>query len=660
MLYILTSIAAAAAPRSAAFSAPNDYNPIAPLLQPGVPFPSPASQPSSAASVSLGATVHSSSPYIFGTNLPVYWGREYSRTNATHEQLRAAASFVRWPGGSPVNQYIPDGNWSGHPYFQKWQGQYGSDDIQTPDELILTCKATGSEPLVQMNAALALVEGVQAAVDMSLWLLRKFHAAGLTVRYVSFGNEDYGPWETPYGDYPVDGELYGKAFSSWVDGMRAEFPDVYYGVVGLWTPDDGVSDGVNAQAAVHAHRASAATNVPPERQCHPETVCVPSAERVGIIPNWMGDMLTKTDAVQKADWLVLHDYFYKLDTPISTDALLSNGEQLHEMPKGVEAFINKFAPGTPLPALALTEFNIATTYSAGGNATSRLSGALFLATTIGETLASAPVAALNEFGWHARWAEKASTSGSYGAYTFGSPTWAGDVPDGTLLPKWFALALSKKVTGRMVLAATSSKSSLKAYASEFTGGEVGLLLINHHTEPVSVSIRGLFDDSSRRARFPHGMALNAWVLEGNSSSITPALSANGTALDAPAVTVNGVGNGLPLGGPWPIDTIAPYEMAISPQRDLTLVVPAAALLAAVLHGARPPFPSPPPSPPFPPPSPPPPCPTQSYGNCLTSHCCVDSSKYGCYKRPTKQYAQCRPLVSNCVDTADWLCPGWWE
>lgn len=101
---------------------------------------------------------------------------------------------------------IWDGNWTAHPYFAKrWQAQYGSDYIQTADELILTCKATNTEPLVQMSAAVALVEGVPAALDLSLRLLRKLTAAGLNVRHVAFGNENYGPWETPYGKRAAGG-----------------------------------------------------------------------------------------------------------------------------------------------------------------------------------------------------------------------------------------------------------------------------------------------------------------------------------------------------------------------------------------------------------------------------------------------------------------------
>jgi len=459
------------------------------------------------------------------------------------------------------------------------------------------------------------------------------------------------------GDYPVNGEIYGTAFSQWVDGMRAEFPDVQYGAVGLWTPNDGLQ-------TQHA---------PPDGA---------AGLGVGVIANWMEDMLSKTDAVRKADWLAIHDYFDKEATVLSSTQLLNRTSQLHRMPDGVADFIRRASPTTPMRPLALTEFNIATTYSASSNATARLVDALFLGTIIAQTLNLAPVAALTEFGWHARWNEHAATgqmpprSGSYGMVTFGAPSWAPDVPSGTPLPKFYAQLLAKLVTGATILTSSltvadhstdRSKdtvgSSIEVLATEFNTGEVGLFLVNTALQPLRLSVQGLSGTGSRAARYASGVIANAWVLEANATTVVPALGAR-SLLDAPAVLINGVGNGQLLGGPWPIGnrTIPPYTVATASAGEPLLVdLPAASIVALVLHGARPPAPSPPPLPPFPPPSPPPPCYTGKYQDCLESHCCVDAKRFGCYKRPTLRYAQCRPLGHRpCQDTSSWLCPGWWE
>ena len=224
------------------FDPPPGYSPTAPPYESGTVWPKIAG--ASTATVTIGSTVlRNATPYALGTNVPVYWGRKFSRDADQRAQLAAGPQFLRWPGGTPANEYVWSSKcvgtadttpcWKEHPYFLKFQGQYGSAYLQTPDEFITTCKAVNCIPLVQANAAIALVESVANATAMALDLLRYLKQGGLDVRHVAFGNENYGPWEVPYGDVPVDGELYGNAFTEWVEGMRREFPDVAYGVVGL-------------------------------------------------------------------------------------------------------------------------------------------------------------------------------------------------------------------------------------------------------------------------------------------------------------------------------------------------------------------------------------------------------------------------------------------
>ena len=158
------------------------------------------------------------------------------------------------------------------------------------------------------------------------------------------------------------------------------------------------------------------------------------------------------------------------------------------MRQGVADFIaNSTAPTTPMPALALTEVQVAAAYASAGNATETVASAVFLASVIGETLAAAPVDALNEFAWHAKWFSKGNRSGGYGSYAFGHPD--PSVPEGTLAPKYYASWLWRKALGASVLAA-SSTATLKVYATRFAGGG-GLVLINtDETAAASVTLAG--------------------------------------------------------------------------------------------------------------------------------------------------------------------------
>ena len=51
------------------------------------------------------------------------------------------------------------------------------------------------------------------------------------------------------------------------------------------------------------------------------------------------------------------------------------------------------------------------------------------------------------------------------------------------------------------------------------------------------------------------------------------------------------------------------------------------------------------------------CTTQKYQECWDSQCCFDAS-FACFRKAGRTYAQCRPMPKDCVDTDEWLCPGW--
>ena len=99
---------------------------------------------------------------------------------------------------------------------------------------------------------------------------------------------------------------------------------VAYGLVSLWTATDGEASG--AAAAEHLTRCDReGRSDVAVRACK---VAVGGGGGLGgglgIIRNWMEDMIGKTDALHKADWLVVHDYFYKdVDThPLSPGDLI--------------------------------------------------------------------------------------------------------------------------------------------------------------------------------------------------------------------------------------------------------------------------------------------------------------------------------------------------
>lgn len=96
----------------------------------------------------------------------------------------------------------------------------------------------------------------------------------------------------------------------------------------------------------------------------------------------------------------------------------------------------------------------------------------------------------------------------YGFVTLEHPLY----PDGTPFPKFYAHALLAVVIGDKVIQTSvvtgdGTKSTVHAYASSFSNGQVGLVLINEHSyDSVRIKIKGMA--SSRNA------TANAWVLSG--------------------------------------------------------------------------------------------------------------------------------------------------
>ena len=181
-------------------------------------------------------------------------------------------SFLRFPGGSPADKFLFDGNYTRFPYFEQWDWMTGVAKYSLAD-FAGTIKNTGATPLVQLNFALCVVYGNEACAAYAV----EFHQAlldqGVNVSYYEFGNENYGSWEVPYDDYPVTATFYGEAFSVVSGLMRASWPHLRFGVV---TTDELVVCDVN------------------------ET----------MITNWTYDLLVSTEEHGAVvDFMVMHNYF---------------------------------------------------------------------------------------------------------------------------------------------------------------------------------------------------------------------------------------------------------------------------------------------------------------------------------------------------------------
>ena len=112
-------------------------------------------------------------------------------------------------------------------------------------DFVHLCKEMHAIPIIQLNAALAFVNGTEIA---SNYFLRQHEALldmGLTVRYYEFGNENYGTWEPPYPDFPVDGTLYGEAFVAAAKVLTHNYDYIKMGIAGKYSDSSDTSNNAN-------------------------------------------------------------------------------------------------------------------------------------------------------------------------------------------------------------------------------------------------------------------------------------------------------------------------------------------------------------------------------------------------------------------------------
>eukprot|EP00966_Prymnesium_polylepis_P134554 3110125-Prymnesium_polylepis.1 len=323
-LVLLRLIVAAGA--SAAFDLPGYLK-----AAPAVP-PTTTSWPSANATKSTYVYLHKdmalakATPYYFGANLPIYIKNALLLSDDQTTKMRDAVTFLRYPGGSSANKYLWDGDFDTYPYFKTWSWMAATANFNMT-QFVQVINSTGAVPLVELNAALALVYGYEVAAAYFLEQHEALLALGLNVTYYEFGNENYGGWgdgyadarthrtdccalsapvparrkrvsvrarggglaEPPYGDYPVNGSLYAAAFSAASSVLKAKYPYIKLGAVVQWSDSDG-------RRRLSRTGRSAATALQSGTRAEPQLGA--------FVKNWTADVLAGGGS--SADFLIVH------------------------------------------------------------------------------------------------------------------------------------------------------------------------------------------------------------------------------------------------------------------------------------------------------------------------------------------------------------------
>lgn len=474
----------------------------------------PGGPPTVTVTVNAADTVARVSPLVYGNNAVAWQQVSHTVPERVRHYRNAGISILRFPGGGWSDQYFwdarmsedlpddigpmyPDGRIDAVSNWDWWK--------LSPEDFYVLLDSIGAEAIITVNLGYARYGTSEdpvanAAHYAAEWVRDVNVRRGLGVKYWEVGNENFGDWEAgsrlPDAS-ALDGAEYGRLFNIFADSMKAADPSIKVGAV--------VFDMPSSHDLIHT--------------------------------SW--NRLLFPVIRDKADFLSVHHYFSRgwpptFDTPAQLFATLA---QVRAFTQNVSSQWTQWAGADPIP-IALTEYNIFSEEKY--KATSHLNG-LFFASVIGEIIR-------HGYGMANMWDLKNGWENGKDHGLLASADEPG-VEEDTPHPVFFPYYFYTRLFGDVMVSASASKNTIKAYASRFTSGETGIVLVN----PTAADETVLLD---LREVAPEGRYYVYEVQHDDPDSRT--------------VTINGVGTSQEGGGPENYEAVPALSGPIEGELLLTM------------------------------------------------------------------------------------------
>jgi len=403
--------------------------------------------------------------YLFGNNTNPYMSQLVTEPVLMNNIKNLSPNILRFPGGSISDVYfwngqIPsdapdtlfDANGNKTP-VSYWVGNNTSGWTLTLDNYYAALQQTNSTGIITINYAYARY-GRSAHPDQTA-----AHQAAQWVRYDKgrtkyweIGNEDAGPWEAGFKidvtqnkdgqPATISGALYGQHFKVFADSMRKAAKEV------------GADIKIGAQLS--------------------ETD--PSNSWNAVAKTWEQGYFAS--AGDYADFYIVHDYFTGSDNENAATILATPTTVTKAIMDYMHAATTKY--NVSLKPIALTEWNI---FAGGSKQMPSYIAGMHAAMTMGELLK-------NQFGMASRWDLSNGWNNGDDQGMFN----AGDEPDGVSKwnprPAFYYMYYFQKYFGdRMVgSSVTDGNGDVLSYASSFSSGEAGVVIVNKGTASQTVKL----------------------------------------------------------------------------------------------------------------------------------------------------------------------------
>ena len=393
------------------------------------------------------------SRYIYGNNANCFTGWMQNDLTLMQKMNQLNMGVMRIPGGSLSDVYFWNRKGVYENYVMKscdppltdipstidpWIGKRVQDFENWSmgvDQYYQMMQLTGTVGMVTVNYGYARYGTSTNPVAQAA------HLAADWVRYDNgkskfweIGNEVSGSWEAGYeidqslnkDGQPkrITADLYGKHALVYIDSMKAAArqigKEIYIGVV-----------------------------------CDQET-------NSGM-PNWNRDLFKLVGG--KADFYIVHSYFTPFQTNSTPEVILNSPSQVAAYKSYLQLELAN--QGKPAAPVFLTEWNI---FAEGSKQAVSFINGMHATLILGELIK-------NKYDAAVRWdlANGYSNGNDHGLFSTGDEP---GVVKYAARPAYYYLYYFQKYFGDIMVESTSNNSNLMAYASTFTSGEAGIVLVN--------------------------------------------------------------------------------------------------------------------------------------------------------------------------------------
>jgi len=255
------------------------------------------------------------------------------------------------------------------------------------------------------------------------------------------------------------------------------------------------------------------------------------------MPNWNKELISRVGG--KADFYIVHSYFTPYKVNSAPDVILNSPQKIASYKTYVQAELA--LQNKPIAPVFLTEWNI---FTEGSKQQVSFINGMHAALVLGELIT-------NKFEAGVRWdlANDYSNGNDHGLFSYGSEP---GVAKYAARPAFYYLYFFQKCFGDIMVESTSNNSNIIVYASQFSSGEGGIVLVNKSNAEWVVELT--------LKNFITGSRYYTYILTGGSD--------NG--LFSSKVYVNGLTTSTVAGGPENYESIKPRSTVINGNIKLSL------------------------------------------------------------------------------------------